>query len=231
MIKQVRSCNTMKMKKYIPESSQKQRILDTAVRLIARKGFHAVGVREIASKAKVNISMISYYFGGKAGILKAINEVYFYGVSKIFKSLNTNERNHEIFFGEFLEKLIEFFVEKRDYCRVAILELPIEHPEILEYKIKMMKMNKSLVKGYLRENFVILDKYQQVIVGPAFMAMAFSNFLLGELHRKITKIDYDKEFYINYTKTLNTLFFKGVTGLVKERLNSIKKTKNEKANT
>ena len=216
------------MKKEINKKNQKQHILDVAAKLIARKGFHAVGVREIASNAKVNISMISYYFSGKVGILKAINEVYFDELARIFKGLNFEEKNHEIFFGSYLEQLIEFFVEKRDYCRVAILELPIEHPEILEYKIEMVKINKSFVKRYLKEKFVILDKYEQVIIGPAFMAMAFSNFLLGELHRKMTKIEYNRTFYKNYTKTINTLFFKGVTGLVNDKIKCLNKKKNEK---
>ena len=55
----------------------KQRIFDAAVTLFARKGYNAVGTREIVKKAGVNIAMINYYYGGKAGILKAIiNEAY-----------------------------------------------------------------------------------------------------------------------------------------------------------
>jgi AcrR family transcriptional regulator len=206
------------MKKILPGKNQKQHILDTAVHLIARKGFHAVGVREIASKARVNVSMISYYFGGKAGILKAINEVYFKRISDILKNLSEGERRHEEFFGKYLEQLIDFFVEKRDYCRVAILELPIEHPEILDYKIEMIKINKSFVKKYLKEKYNILDKYQQVIIGPAFMGMAFSNFLLGEINQKITKIKYDKKFYKKYTETISTLFFTGIKGIISEKI-------------
>ena len=55
----------------------KQRILEKATSLFAQKGYAAVGVREIAKSADVNISMISYYFDGKAGVLKTILEEYF----------------------------------------------------------------------------------------------------------------------------------------------------------
>ena len=54
----------------------KQRILETATSLFAQKGYTAVGVREIAKNADVNISMISYYFNGKAGILEVILEEF-----------------------------------------------------------------------------------------------------------------------------------------------------------
>jgi len=40
--------------------------------LFAEKGFNGVGVRELASAAGVNLSMISYYFGGKEGLYAAV---------------------------------------------------------------------------------------------------------------------------------------------------------------
>ena len=40
--------------------------------LFAEKGFNGVGVRELAGAAGVNISMISYYFGGKEGLYASV---------------------------------------------------------------------------------------------------------------------------------------------------------------
>ena len=40
------------------EQNTKQRILDIAIVLFAQKGYSAVGVREIAKEANVNVSMI-----------------------------------------------------------------------------------------------------------------------------------------------------------------------------
>ena len=54
----------------------RQRIFTSAVRLFARKGFADVGIRDIAKEAKVNMAMISYYFGSKTGILRAILASY-----------------------------------------------------------------------------------------------------------------------------------------------------------
>ncbi|MDK9699493.1 MAG: TetR family transcriptional regulator [bacterium] len=45
--------------------SPRARILDTAFTLFAEKGFHGVGVREIAVAAKVNQAMVHYYFQTK----------------------------------------------------------------------------------------------------------------------------------------------------------------------
>lgn len=48
------------------------KILDVATRLFAEKGFAGVSIRELTEAAKVNVSAISYYFGGKEGLYKEV---------------------------------------------------------------------------------------------------------------------------------------------------------------
>lgn len=59
------------MEKIKPENS-KQKILETAVKFFAHKGFNGVSIREICKEADVNLCMISYYFGGKKELYNAI---------------------------------------------------------------------------------------------------------------------------------------------------------------
>ncbi len=47
-------------------------LIAVATPLFAAKGFNGVSVRELAAAAEVNISMISYYFGGKEGLYAAV---------------------------------------------------------------------------------------------------------------------------------------------------------------
>ncbi|ABQ25845.1 TetR/AcrR family transcriptional regulator [Geotalea uraniireducens] len=47
-------------------------LITLATPLFAEKGFKGVSVREIAGVAGVNVSMISYYFGGKEGLYGAV---------------------------------------------------------------------------------------------------------------------------------------------------------------
>jgi AcrR family transcriptional regulator len=49
----------------------RQKILLTALALFAELGFERTTVRQIAKKAEVNISAISYYFGDKVGLYQA----------------------------------------------------------------------------------------------------------------------------------------------------------------
>ncbi len=50
----------------------RQKLINSATKLFAHKGFDGASTREIASHAGVNISMIKYYFNGKEGLYRAI---------------------------------------------------------------------------------------------------------------------------------------------------------------
>lgn len=50
----------------------KEKILKVATKLFGQKSFDGVSIREICKEANVNISMISYYFGGKQELYNAI---------------------------------------------------------------------------------------------------------------------------------------------------------------
>jgi AcrR family transcriptional regulator len=50
----------------------KKCILDVAAKLFARLGLDKTSTREIAKESKSNISLISYYFGGKEGLYKEV---------------------------------------------------------------------------------------------------------------------------------------------------------------
>ena len=56
------------------EISAKEKILDAAEQLFAENGFEATGVRELATKAHVNVAMISYYSGSKEKLFETLIE-------------------------------------------------------------------------------------------------------------------------------------------------------------
>src|SRR5690606_6143834 len=45
--------------------SKKEYILEKAEALFSEKGFDATSIRDISKEAKINIAMVSYYFGSK----------------------------------------------------------------------------------------------------------------------------------------------------------------------
>ena len=57
----------------------RSRILAAATPMFARRGLNGVSVRSLASAARVNLSMISYHFGGKEGLYAEILKEQFKG--------------------------------------------------------------------------------------------------------------------------------------------------------
>lgn len=60
----------------------KDKIMKSAVELFQNQGYHGTSVRMIASKANVNVSLVSYYFGGKKGLLETLIIEFFEGYVK-----------------------------------------------------------------------------------------------------------------------------------------------------
>lgn len=56
------------------QNSMREAILDAAEDLFSRNGFRAVSMREIAQASTANLGSISYHFGSKDGLLRAIYE-------------------------------------------------------------------------------------------------------------------------------------------------------------
>lgn len=55
-----------------PHEDARQRLLAAGLRLFAQQGFAKTSTRELAEAASVNVAAISYYFGDKAGLYRAV---------------------------------------------------------------------------------------------------------------------------------------------------------------
>jgi TetR/AcrR family transcriptional regulator, regulator of cefoperazone and chloramphenicol sensitivity len=203
------------MSKTVKADSSK-RIIDSAAYFFSRKGFSGVGVREIAAKAKVNISMVSYYYGGKVGLLKAIVTEYFSYVDGIALRVAEMRLPPRESLKEFICEMVNLIQEKEDLCKVAIIEMPIELPEITAVKIDLLKNNMKLMSNSLSNGFNINDPKKHIIIGPAFLSLIFSGFMFGNLIKKISGDKRDDDFCKRYCETISALFLDGMTGFASQ---------------
>lgn len=61
----------------------RSRLMEVGIRLFAERGLYGVSVRELSQAAEANISMISYYFGGKEGLYSAVLQEQFASFDQI----------------------------------------------------------------------------------------------------------------------------------------------------
>jgi AcrR family transcriptional regulator len=57
-----------------PLSGTRERLLEAAERLFAARGFRGVSLRELTAAARVNLAAVSYHFGSKEELLRAVLE-------------------------------------------------------------------------------------------------------------------------------------------------------------
>jgi TetR/AcrR family transcriptional regulator, regulator of cefoperazone and chloramphenicol sensitivity len=53
--------------------ASRERLLQAGLRLFAQQGYSKTSTRELAESASVNVAAISYYFGDKAGLYRAVS--------------------------------------------------------------------------------------------------------------------------------------------------------------
>jgi AcrR family transcriptional regulator len=88
-------------------------ILQVAEKLFAEKGFDGTSIRAISKQAKINIAMVSYYFGSKE---KMLERLIFYRTQDLKMKLE-NLFKEELQPIQKIEKFIELYIEKIDQNR------------------------------------------------------------------------------------------------------------------
>ena len=166
--------------------SEKQiHILNVAEKLIAKKGFEGTSVRDISTEAKINVAMISYYFGSKE---KMMSYLYRYRVQKTRES-----------FAEFAEiikegkpemqmkELIKFVINqlfKYNYFHGFVTQ-ELRHTEHLKddllefYTTFTNKIDEVIKKGVSSGVFTNAPKPEDIltlIVGSALFVIRNKNF-------------------------------------------------------
>ncbi|MBL7543357.1 MAG: TetR/AcrR family transcriptional regulator [Bdellovibrionaceae bacterium] len=109
-----------------PGLDSRKKLIEVAVELFSKKGFHAVSVREICHQAGLNISLISYYFAGKEGLLVAALEELSKGqLERVEVALGKFESriDFEVRLKGFLNGMVKMYLENPLLIRLFLEEL------------------------------------------------------------------------------------------------------------
>jgi AcrR family transcriptional regulator len=104
-------------------NDKKIQILEVAEKLFSEKGFEGTSIRDISKAAKINIAMVSYYFGSKERLLESLL-LYKTSDLKLQIELLLHENLEPL---EKVNKLIEIYINRincnRRIFRVLHFEL------------------------------------------------------------------------------------------------------------
>lgn len=77
----------------IHSGSSKAAVVHAALKLFNMSGYDGTSVRSIAAEAGVNVALVSYYFGGKQGLLEYLMSAFFEGY---LREMETAVVNHDL---------------------------------------------------------------------------------------------------------------------------------------
>lgn len=170
----------------------RQKILRTATRLFAQKGFSGTSVRDIVQAARVNVSAIHYYFGDKRKLYKETLQFLAeehrrqsWGTKKpLPTSKDIAAYSHEQAL-QLLRHMLDYLLE----CGLSNHNLPLERifTRVELESAPMRKMLLSYLAPYQELPYQLLEKLTGLPAkSPELMVVAHSIFgqvMLSECHR------------------------------------------------
>lgn len=179
-------------------------ILKVAETLFAEKGFDGTSIRDISKVAKINIAMISYYFGSKERLLESL---LLYSTSDLKAQLD-HLVHEELEPLEKINKLIELYINRinnnKGIYRILHFEFSSEKRE------KSLAAFSELKKGNLKTLETIVQEgqkkgiFRKEVIVPLLTPTILGTFFHFQMNKsffeKILHLD-TEEMYNNYIKT------------------------------
>lgn len=170
------------------------KILDVAEKLIAKKGFDGTSVRDICSKANINVAMISYYFGSKE---KMMSYLYQYRVQRTKES-----------FSEFAQTIKEGKPEMQmkeivNYVISLLFKYSYFHGFVTQEMRSLDNVKDDLLEFYQTCVIRIEEIVKRGIVSGVFHNAPKSEDILTMIIGSALFVIRNKNFYEQYVPTNN----------------------------
>jgi len=185
--------------------TKEEHIMMVAEKLFAANGYNGTSVRDIATKAKVNVSMISYYFGSKENLMEELFKWRMEEGLNFAKNILENNELNEI---EKIDAFIDNFVNRvqrlRDFFLLVHTQQVISQNKNIQNFLKASKINyieinqKIIEQGLEKGIFTKKPSYhllQCTISGTIFNAM--HGIKIYKEYLKKHNADFDEKHYEN----------------------------------
>jgi TetR/AcrR family transcriptional regulator len=155
----------------------KIRILNAAIRIFAKKGFHGARMEDIGAKAKINKAMVYYYYSNKKNLFQeALNMIVRRIYSEIILGMRDTDTQaeHPV---RILEKFVRLhfsaFSKSKEWSKLFV-EVLNNHPEYLRTAF----LN-AFETEKIREHEVIEQTYQRGVAQGIFRDIDFKQVFIS----------------------------------------------------
>lgn len=182
--------------KVVKKNLSKQKVVDAAISLFFQKGFDGTSVRDIASKAEVNVSLISYYFQGKQGLLEyAVTDYYEQYLEVIEENLQKNNSHSPLIQLKKLITVIIKFKQSNVYLSSVIhrelsldtmfvREMTVTYLAKEDYYLKNLFI-KAIRKKNSRDQTPFILQLKGMLMTPYILHHEWRQHVIGDYSHKL----------------------------------------------
>ncbi len=201
-------------------TTSKERILQIAVELFARQGYGNTGLRELADKAGVNLTMINYFYGSKKNLLKEILDIFFSGYLDIARTELLGSEPTAVKLSNFIHGAITFFSTHKEFLLVTLTKLPHDDPEIIEHKALWGKQMIATIQKFLESadiNKEIANEASSMLFCSTLTSMMASRFLFSPVMEQVHP-NISATITINeYAEMISQIFLHGAESFLQQK--------------
>lgn len=160
-----------------PKASTDSRmcLLQAAKRIFGCKGFEGATVKDLADEAGVNVSLVSYHFGGKEGLYKTSIESFALErvevAERILAPASTKEE-FKLRLKLFAEDMIDIQAKESDACQLVMRSMDTLDPIALEVFTKVFqrifRAFQNFVEKARQAGFLKQDLDTEIVAGIMF---------------------------------------------------------------
>lgn len=188
------------------KNPSKQKVLDAASFLFFQKGFHGTSVRDIAERADVNVSLISYYFKSKQGLLEYGVTQYYEEYLRIMEKTLTAAENDTALdrLKHLTEAIIQYRQNHLQFSGFILRELSLDSVFVREMAVTYVAKENYyisnafaaiLTKEQRREQEILLMQLKGMLITPYILQNEWRNQVVGDQSHQM--------FVQRYAKTVH----------------------------
>jgi AcrR family transcriptional regulator len=157
-------------------------LLDVARECLAEKSYNKITVREIAGRAGINVAMINYYFGAKAGLFIALMEDMFEALHHAIRSMDRSALQlHPAPNRLFAERLMKFMAEWHPVLRLFSSEVAVYTTNTRDvFRTRNAQMIYNDVLDFVE--FMVMKKIYRADLNARAAAMMISGLIIAPFH-------------------------------------------------
>ena len=163
-------------------TDSREALLQAALSVFASKGFEGTTVKDLADEAGVNVSLVSYHFGGKEGLYKTCIENF--GIRHVEASERilrgpSSQGDLVLRLKMFAEEMIDTFNDHPDACKIINRGMDTLDPITLESFKSVFIRTFAALHGFIesgqRAGFVKKDLDTEILTQLMFGSLMHLN--------------------------------------------------------